>query len=160
MSSTIFQPIALMCLTGGLACWTTLAALNNLRSFRHGVGYMGFIMGMSAVNLPDTPANPLTSRAVHSSALHKAALGVIILTEVCVSTLLWAAAAGVVIHIFSDGPELAAMQTVYVSLIAFMSLAFLLLVSGSWFAYYTHMEQSQIMHFIMIGTALLGLNLI
>lgn len=147
------EDLKLLVLLGGLACWTSLAAVNNLRAFKHGTLYIGFIMGMSALNMPDAPAHPLTARAVKSTVVHKLAFAVIILVEGVVAALFWAAAAQLVL----SGP-LFAEQTALAALAGFMILAFVLLVSGSWFAYYAHMEQAQLTHFAMIVLALVGMN--
>ena len=151
MTDLVVEHLNLLVLLAGLACWTSLAAFNNLRAFHHGTLYVGFIMGMSALNIPDAPDHPLTVRAVRSKALHKLAFGVIILVEVVVAALLWAALA----QLAMSGPVLAG-QTALAALTGFMGLAFLLLVSGSWFAYYAHMEQAQLTHFVMILVALAG----
>lgn len=146
------EHLNLIVLFAGLASWTSLAAFNNLRAFRHGTIYIGFIMGMSALDMPDAPDHPLTARAVRSQRVHKLAFGAIILVEIVVAVLLWTALAQVAMF----GPVLAEL-TAFGALTGFMGLAFLLLVSGSWFAYYAHMEQAQLTHFVMILVALAGM---
>ncbi|MBO6512285.1 MAG: DUF2165 family protein [Roseibium sp.] len=143
-------------LLAGLALWTSLAAVNNARAFGHGTAYIGFIMGMGGLRIEGVPDSPLMGRAVKHSAAHRLVLFMIILLECATAIALWAAA----LLFFMSTPPIDPSLAAFFAVCLFMGLGFTLLVGGSWFAYYAHMEQAQITHFLMIALSVLVLCLL
>jgi predicted small integral membrane protein len=143
-------------LLAGLAIWTSLAALNNVRAFAHGAAYIGSIMGMGRLRIEGVPDTPLMQRAVKNNSRHRLVLFVIVLAEMMTAIGLWGAALMYCLPVPPFDPYVVS----YISLALFMGLGFLLLLGGSWFAYYAHMEQAQITHFLMITLAVAALCLL
>lgn len=143
-------------LLAGLALWTSLAAINNARAFAHGAAYIGFIMGMAGLRVEGVPDSPLMQRSIKHVGAHRFVLLLIIFAEFATAAALWIGA----VLFFVSTPPVDPFGMGYIAAFLFMGLGFTLLIGGSWFAYYAHMEQAQITHFLMITLAVLVLCLL
>ncbi|UWQ35432.1 DUF2165 domain-containing protein (plasmid) [Leisingera sp. M527] len=140
----------------GLAAWISLTAYNNLRSFGHGAGYVGHILKMEGLRMDGIPDSPLTSRAQHDPRLHRIGISGIILIQAISGAFLWIA----LINYGLTTPLIDPVAMASLALTVFMAMTFVLLLGGSWYAFYIYLEQSQIMHFMMIAVAIGGLILL
>lgn len=140
-------------LLAGLASWISVVALNNLIAFRNGVFALGQIMRMAPLDQAPAIQTPLQSRKVGNVAWHRAVLSIVLAAEVVSALLLWSAAAALAgAGIVADPIALANL-----ALTAFMATCFLMLLGGSWFAYYIRQDNVQLLHFVLIGVSVLGL---
>lgn len=144
-------------LLSGLGAWVSLAAINNIRGFADGRLHIGSIMKMDNLDPDGTSRNPILARRISSEGLHVAGLLVIILCEVLVAGLFWLAVGLQLSATAGMAMQLDPVVWSNLALTGFMALAFLLLIGGTWFAYYVFMETSQLTHFVMIGLSLIGL---
>lgn len=134
-------------LLAGLACWLSLAAVNNLIAFGNGAFALGQIMRMAPLQQAPAIQTPLLARKVESGFWHRAALALVVAAEILSALLLWAAAAG-----FAGlAAEPAAWANL--ALTAFMATCLLMLIGGNWFAYYIRQDNVQVLHFVLIGVA-------
>ncbi|MBT2746097.1 MULTISPECIES: DUF2165 family protein [unclassified Lysobacter] len=140
-------------LLAGLASWISVVAFNNLVAFRNGVFALGQIMRMAALEQAPAIQTPLQSRKVDNPAWHRAVLSIVLTAEIVSALLLWSAAASLAgAGIVADPIALANL-----ALTAFMATCFLMLLGGSWFAYYIRQDNVQLLHFMLIGVSVLGL---
>lgn len=134
-------------LLAGLAGWLSLVAFNNLVAFGNGVFALGQIMRMAPLQQAPAIQTPLLARRVESVRWHRAVLALVLAAEILSAALLWFAAAGFA----GAAAEPAAWANL--ALAAFMATCFLMLVGGSWFAYYIRQDNVQLLHFVLIGVA-------
>ncbi|MBN7137572.1 hypothetical protein A7A76_23000 [Lysobacter enzymogenes] len=156
MSLALSLAVFKIVLLAGLAGWLSLVALNNLIAFGNGAFALGQIMRMAPLQQAPAIQTPLLARKVESVFWHRAVLAVVLAAEIVSALLLWAAAAG-----FAGlAAEPAAWANL--ALAAFMATCFLMLIGGSWFAYYIRQDNVQLLHFVLIGVAaaaMLAVNL-
>lgn len=134
-------------LLAGLAAWLSVVAFNNLVAFRNGVFAIGQIMRMAPLDQAPAIQTPLQRRRVEAIGWHRAVLSVVLAAEVVSAALLWAAAFGYA----GTSAEPAALATL--ALASFMATCLLMLLGGSWFAYYIRQDNLQLLHLALIGLA-------
>ena len=134
-------------LLAGLAAWLSLVAFNNLVAFRNGVFAIGQIMRMAPLDQAPAIQTPLQRRRVEAAHWHRAVFALVLIAEAVSAALLWAAAFGYA----GASAEPAALATI--ALTALMATSLLMLLGGSWFAYYIRQDNLQTMHFVLIGVA-------
>jgi predicted small integral membrane protein len=140
-------------LLAGLASWISVVAFNNFVAFRNGVFALGQIMRMAPLDQAPAIQTPLQSRKVDNVAWHRAVLSIVLAAEVVSALMLWSATAALAgAGIVADPIALANL-----ALTAFMATCFLMLLGGSWFAYYIRQDNVQLLHFVLIGVSVLGL---
>ncbi|MBX9401540.1 DUF2165 domain-containing protein [Lysobacter sp. BMK333-48F3] len=134
-------------LLAGLAAWLSVVAFNNLLAFRNGAFAIGQIMRMAPLDLAPAIQTPLQRRRVEATGWHRAVLSVVLAAELVSAALLWAAAIGYA----GASAEPAALATL--ALASFMATCLLMLLGGSWFAYYIRQDNLQLQHLVLVGLA-------
>lgn len=147
MSLALSLIVSKCVLLAGLACWLSVVAINNLVAFGNGAFALGQIMRMAPLQQAPAIQTPLLARRVESVRWHRAVLALVLAAEILSAALLWFAAAGFA----GAAAEPAAWANL--ALAAFMATCFLMLVGGSWFAYYLRQDNVQLLHFALIGVA-------
>ncbi|QWP78160.1 DUF2165 family protein [Lysobacter sp. K5869] len=143
-------------LLAGLAAWISVVAFNNFVAFGNGAFAIGQLMRMAPLQQEPAIQTPLLARRIDNALWHRAVLAVVFAAEVLCAALLWFAAAAFA----GAAAEPAAWANL--ALAAFMATCFLMLVGGSWFAYYIRQDNLQLSHFVLIGVAaaaMLAVNL-
>lgn len=120
----------------GLGLWLATALLNNLTAFRKGVFAIGMLMGMKLFEQEPAVETPLLSRRVTSTGWHKLVYSAILLSEAVTVSLLAAAAAAMFGSALGLVLPATAVDLANLALLAFIALSALMLVGGTWFAYY------------------------
>ncbi|QQP94392.1 DUF2165 family protein [Lysobacter enzymogenes] len=134
-------------LLAGLAAWLSVVAFNNLRAFGNGAFALGQLMRMAPLQQAPAIQTPLLARRVESVFWHRAVLALVLAAELVSAGLLWFAAAAFA----GAAAEPAAWANL--ALAAFMATCLLMLLGGSWFAYYIRQDNVQLLHFVLIGVA-------
>jgi predicted small integral membrane protein len=145
-------------LLAGLALWISLIAFNNLIAFRNGVFAIGQLMRMAPLEQAPAIQTPLLARKIENPLLHRAVLSIVLAAEIASGLLLWSAVAALA----GAGGFADPVAQANLALSAFMATCFLMLIGGSWFAYYIRQDNVQLLHFVLIGVsalALLAVNL-
>jgi predicted small integral membrane protein len=140
-------------LIAGLASWISVIAFNNLVAFRNGVFALGQIMRMAPFEQAPAIQTPLLSRKVENVSWHRAVLSIVLAAEIVSALLLWSAVAALA----GAGIVADPIAQANLALSAFMATCFLMLLGGSWFAYYIRQDNVQLLHFVLIGLSVLGL---
>lgn len=140
-------------LLAGLALWISIVSLNNLIAFRNGVFALGQIMRMALFEQAPAIQTPLLARKVEKVFWHRAVLAVVLIAEIISALLLWSAVAALAGAGFVADP----IAQANLALSAFMATCFVMLIGGSWFAYYIRQDNVQLLHFVLIGVSVLGL---
>jgi len=143
-------------LLAGLAAWLSVVALNNFVAFGNGAFAIGQLMRMAPLQQAPAIQTPLLARRIDNAFWHRAVLAAVFAAEALSAALLWFAAAAFA----GAAAEPAAWANL--ALAAFMATCFLMLVGGSWFAYYIRQDNLQLSHFVLIGVAaaaMLAVNL-
>jgi Predicted small integral membrane protein (DUF2165) len=158
---TLVQSLILfkLLLTAGLALWLTVIVINNTIAFANGVAALGVLMGMQLLDQAPAIETPLRARSVTAKVWHRLVFGFVVLIEVVVGLLLWYAAIGFAGALFGGSDIAAAIIRGNLALAAFAALAFILMLGGSWFAYYIRQEGVQITHFLLVVVAICGIIL-
>ncbi|ALN63375.1 putative membrane protein [Lysobacter antibioticus] len=137
----------------GLALWLTVVAFNNLIAFRNGVFALASIMRMTPFEQAPAIQTPLLSRRIERASWHRAAFSIVLGAEMVTVVLLWATVAALAgLATSADATILANL-----ALTALMATSFLMAVGGSWFAYYIRQDNLQLIHFVLVAVAVLGL---
>jgi predicted small integral membrane protein len=155
---TLVQSLILfkLLLVAGLALWLTVIVLNNVIAFGNGVAALGILMGMQLFDQAPAIDTPLRARSVTARVWHRIVFGFVVLLEVVVALLLWYAAIGFAGALLGGSDPVAAITRGNLALAAFAALAFVMMLGGSWFAYYIRQETVQITHFVLIVVAISG----
>ncbi len=146
----------------GLAAWLVVVATNNIVAFRGGTFSIGMLMSMSLFEQEPRIDSPLLSRRITRPAWHRLAYGILVSIEVCVALMLVNAALGFGSALLGRSEPIMQVRNANVALTGLLGMSFVMLVGGSWFAYYIRQEGTQITHLVLIATclgALLALNL-
>ncbi|MCS5517490.1 DUF2165 domain-containing protein [Pseudomonas qingdaonensis] len=89
-----------MVLAAGFTLWLSIALVNNLQAFASSAAAVGGTLSMAPLRQAPAIDLPLCSRAIHSPAVHRAALMVVVLLQAgrcwppgrAATTCCWAAA--------------------------------------------------------------------
>ena len=130
----------------GLALWSSLAALNNLQDFRGAAFAVGRTLSMAALDVPPVIPTPLRRRAVHSAGLHRAALVVVLVLQVCAAVALWTGCA----QLLLGAPREAVLPWLNLGLVAVSAALLAMLLGGMAMAYWVREEGLQLTHLVLL----------
>lgn len=141
-------------LTTGLALWLTVVVLNNTIAYANGVAAIGGLMSMQLFDQEPAIKTPLLARRVKVVGWHRLIYTFVLTVEGVVGLLLWYAAIGFAGALMGSLDAAYAVVRANLAFSAFATMAFILTLGGSWFAYYIRQEGSQITHFVLIAVAI------
>jgi predicted small integral membrane protein len=137
----LFQAV----LASGLACWLSIAAINNLHAFHGAVWAIGNTMRMDPLRQDPTMETPLLRRALTSLTLHRLALAVVLLLQLGAAMAAWT---GVALF-FGEGLA-AALPWLNLALCAMAAFLLLMHLAGLWFGYWIAQEGLQTTHLVLL----------
>lgn len=137
----LFQAV----LASGLACWLSIAAINNLYAFHGAVWAIGNTMRMDPLRQDPTMDTPLLRRALTSLTVHRLALAVVLVLQLAGAMAAWT---GVALF-FGDGLA-AALPWLNLALCAMAAFLLLMHLGGLWFGYWVAQEGLQTTHLVLL----------
>ena len=137
----LFQAV----LASGLACWLSIAAINNLHAFHGSVWAIGNTMRMDPLRMDPTMQTPLLRRALASLTVHRLALLVVLALQLAAAMAAWS---GVALF-FHDGLA-AALPWLNLALCAMAAFLLLMHLGGLWFGYWIAQESLQTTHLVLL----------
>ena len=137
----LFQTV----LATGLACWLSIAAINNLHAFHGAVWAIGNTMRMDPLRQDPTMETPLLRRALRSLTLHRLALVVVLALQLAGAIAAWTGVALCVSGGISD-----ALPWLNLALCAMAAFLLLMHIGGLWFGYWIAQESLQTTHLVLL----------
>lgn len=137
----LFQAV----LASGLACWLSIAAINNLHAFHGAVWAIGNTMRMDPLRQDPTMDTPLLRRALTSLTVHRLALAVVLLLQLAGAMAAWSGVA-----LFLGGGLAAALPWLNLALCAMAAFLLLMHLGGLWFGYWVAQEGLQTTHLVLL----------
>lgn len=145
---------------GGLAAWLSLVVVNNILAFRNGAFAIGSIMNMLPFEQEPPIDTPLLARRVADPRWHRLIYALVLAIEVAVALSLLYAATGLAAAGLGWLNMGSAVVRANLALTGLMSMAFIFLLGGSWYAYYIRQEGLQTMHLVLIGVVHVALQVV
>ncbi|WP_308923193.1 DUF2165 family protein [Janthinobacterium sp. J1-1] len=137
----LFQAV----LASGLACWLSIAAINNLHAFHGAVWAIGNTMRMDPLRQDPTMDTPLLRRALASLTVHRLALAVVLALQLAGAMAAWSGVA-----LFLGGGLAAALPWLNLALCAMAAFLLLMHLGGLWFGYWVAQEGLQTTHLVLL----------
>ena len=137
----LFQAV----LASGLACWLSIAAINNLHAFHGAVWAIGNTMRMDPLRQDPTIQTPLLRRALTSLTLHRLSLGVVLSLQLAAAIAAWTGLA-----LFLGGGLPAGLPWLNLALCAMAAFLLLMHLGGLWFGYWIAQEGLQSTHLVLL----------
>lgn len=137
----LFQAV----LASGLACWLSMAAINNLHAFHGAVWAIGNTMRMDPLRQDPTMDTPLLRRALASLTVHRLALAVVLALQLAGAMAAWSGVA-----LFLGGGLAAALPWLNLALCAMAAFLLLMHLGGLWFGYWVAQEGLQTTHLVLL----------
>ncbi len=137
----LFQAV----LASGLACWLSIAAINNLYAFHGAVWAIGNTMRMDSLRQDPTMDTPLLRRALASLTVHRLALVVVLALQLAGAMAAWSGVA-----LFLGGGLAAALPWLNLALCAMAAFLLLMHLGGLWFGYWIAQEGLQTTHLVLL----------
>lgn len=137
----LFQAV----LASGLACWLSIAAINNLHAFHGAVWAIGNTMRMDPLRQDPTMETPLLRRALTSLTLHRLALLVLLVLQLAAGIAAWTGVAAFVSGGIND-----ALPWLNLALCAMAAFLLLMHLGGLWFGYWIAQESLQTTHLVLL----------
>ena len=132
-------------LASGLACWLSIAAINNLHAFHGSVWAIGNTMRMDPLRQDPTIQTPLLRRALTSLTLHRLSLGVVLALQLLAAIAAWTGVA----LLLGDGLA-AGLPWLNLALCAMAAFLLLMHLGGLWFGYWIAQEGLQTTHLVLL----------
>ena len=132
-------------LASGLACWLSIAAINNLHAFHGSVWAIGNTMRMDPLRQDPTIQTPLLRRALTSLTLHRLSLGVVLALQLLAASAAWTGLA-----LFLGGGLAAGLPWLNLALCAMAAFLLLMHLGGLWFGYWIAQEGLQTTHLVLL----------
>jgi len=129
----------------GLACWLSIAAINNLHAFHGSVWAIGNTMRMDPLRQDPTIDTPLLRRALTSLTLHRLALLLVLALQLGAAIAAWS---GVVLFMGSGIGD--ALPWLNLALCAMAAFLLLMHLGGLWFGYWIAQESLQTTHLVLL----------
>lgn len=130
----------------GLAVWLTLSVLNNCRDFGAAMAAVGATMSMAPLQQPPVLDTPLRSRAIGSPALHRAALGAVLVLQIVAAAAGWAGCWQLLVV----GDLALARPWLNLALSALSAFLLAMHLGGLWFGYWIRQEGLQLTHLVLL----------
>ena len=140
----------------GLAIWVAVVTINNITAFRGGVASVGAMMSMRLFDQAPAIDSPLLKRRVASPVWHRLIYGIVLAVEGLVAILLCYAAIGLANAVLGIIDVTDAVRRANLALSAFLTMGFIMLLGGTWFAYYIRQEGMQLTHLLLIVIGIVG----
>ena len=134
-------------LASGLACWLSIAAINNLHAFHGSVWAIGNTMRMDPLRQDPTIETPLLRRALTSLAVHRLALVVMLALQLGGAIAAWS---GVALFVGGGGAIGDALPWLNLALCAMAAFLLLMHLGGLWFGYWIAQEGLQTTHLVLL----------
>lgn len=137
----LFQAV----LASGLACWLSIATINNLHAFHGAVWAIGNTMRMDPLRQDPTMDTPLLRRALTSLTVHRLALAVVLVLQLAGAMAAWSGVA-----LFLGSGLTAALPWLNLALCAMAAFLLLMHLGGLWFGYWIAQEGLQSTHLVLL----------
>ena len=137
----LFQAV----LASGLACWLSIAAINNMHAFHGAVWAIGNTMRMDPLRQDPTMDTPLLRRALASLTVHRLALAVVLALQLAGAMAAWSGVA-----LFLGAGLAAALPWLNLALCAMAAFLLLMHLGGLWFGYWVAEEGLQTTHLVLL----------
>ncbi|MFV0925964.1 MULTISPECIES: DUF2165 family protein [Pseudomonas] len=135
-----------MVLAAGFTLWLSIALVNNLQAFASSAAAVGGTLSMAPLRQAPAIDLPLCSRAIHSPAVHRAALMVVVLLQAGAVLAAWAGC----YHLLLGSGLDAARPWLNLALSAALGFLFAMLLGGLWFGYWIRQEGLQLTHLALV----------
>lgn len=137
----LFQAV----LASGLACWLSIATINNLQAFHGAVWAIGNTMRMDPLRQDPTMETPLLRRTLTSLTVHRLALMVVLALQAGAALAAWTG-----VTLFLSGSLPAALPWLNLALCAMAAFLLLMHLGGLWFGYWIAQESLQTTHLVLL----------
>lgn len=159
MNVTVTASLLLFKLTflGGMTAWLAMVSFSNVISFPSGAGAIGRMMSMAPLDEAPRIEISLRSRSVTSPGWHRLTYAVLLVIEFAAMVLLANATVRMAFALGDASLVEAATVHANIALAGLLTFSFVMLLGGTWFAYYIRQEGHLITHLVLIGVTLAGL---
>ncbi|MFM9923096.1 DUF2165 family protein [Variovorax sp. H27-G14] len=130
----------------GFAVWLSIAAINNCRCFAASAAAVGGTMSMALLRTAPAVETPLLARAIASTAVHRAALLMVLALQIAAALACWVGS----FELFFGAGLAGARPWLNMALSAFAAFLFAMHVGGIWFAYWIRQETLQLTHLSLL----------
>jgi hypothetical protein len=157
MTLTLSLLILKLTLAAGITAWLAMVNFGNIVSFQGGAEAIGRLMNMAPFDEAPKIDSPLLARRVAKPGWHRLTYAVLLMLEFAVMALFANATVRLTLAVTDVSLVEAAVAHANLAFAGLLAFSFVMLMGGTWFAYYIRQEMHMITHLALIVVTLAGM---